>query len=209
MSSQRNRRKGKLDYWAICGDSTSTNGAVPNAEVIKAYQTDLSCTVPINRTPLREEHSDSELESGATADISPASDISDIKKTVNRKTHLLNLSPSGQAKRLVAEKGVLSSPNPSEDHGVNVAFEEVKKFYLSNDINWVMPRKKDFVSVRGADGKRVHKQKRLLMCNLREAYREFRIQLKETQMSWMLSTAALELGAIKMTIQGHNTILLS
>ena len=85
---------------------------------------------------------------------------------------------AGQAKRLVAEKGVLSSPNPSEDHGVNVTFEEVKKFYLSNDINWVMPRKKDFVSVRGADGKRVHKQKRLLMCNLREAYREFRIQLK-------------------------------
>ena len=36
---------------------------------------------------------DSELESGATAYISPASDISDIKKTVNRKTHLLNLSP--------------------------------------------------------------------------------------------------------------------
>ena len=38
---------------------------------------------------------------------------------------------AGRAKRLVAEKGVLSSPNPSEDHGVNVAFEEVKKFYLS------------------------------------------------------------------------------
>ncbi|KAL5509163.1 hypothetical protein EMCRGX_G004475 [Ephydatia muelleri] len=47
-------RKGKLDYWAICGDST--NGAVPNAEVKKAYQTDLSCTVPTNRTSLREKH---------------------------------------------------------------------------------------------------------------------------------------------------------
>ena len=81
---------------------------------------------------------------------------------------------AGRAKRLVAEKGVLSSPNPSEDHGVNVAFEEVNKFYLSDEISRVMPGKKDFVSVRGADGKRVHKQKRLLMCNLREAYREFK-----------------------------------
>ncbi|KAL5477704.1 hypothetical protein EMCRGX_G024538 [Ephydatia muelleri] len=81
---------------------------------------------------------------------------------------------AGRAKRLVAEKGVLSSPNPSEDHGVNVAFEEMNKFYLSDEISRVMPGKKDFVSVRGADGKRVHKQKRLLMCNLREAYREFK-----------------------------------
>ena len=97
---------------------------------------------------------------------------------------------AGQAKRLVAEKGVLSSPNPSEDHGVNVAFEEVKKFYLSNDINWVMPGKKDFVSVRGADGKRVHRQKRLLMCNLREAYREFRIQLKVGFSKFARSVAA-------------------
>ena len=32
LSSQRNRRKGKLDYWAICGDST--NGAVPNVREI-------------------------------------------------------------------------------------------------------------------------------------------------------------------------------
>ena len=32
LSSQRNKRKGKLDYWAICGDST--NGAVPNEREI-------------------------------------------------------------------------------------------------------------------------------------------------------------------------------
>ena len=97
--------------------------------------------------------------------------------SVRKTAKMFNASRylAGQAKRLVAEKGVLSSPNPSEDHGVNVAFEEVKKFYLSDDISRVMPGKKDFVSVRGADGKRVHKQKRLLlMCNLREAYREFK-----------------------------------
>ncbi|KAL5480015.1 hypothetical protein EMCRGX_G023629 [Ephydatia muelleri] len=93
--------------------------------------------------------------------------------SVRKTAKMFNASRylAGQAKRLVAEKGVLSSPNPSEDHGVNVAFEEVNKFYLSDDISRVMPGKKDFVSVRGADGKRVH---RLLMCNLREAYREFK-----------------------------------
>eukprot|EP00731_Ephydatia_muelleri_P026535 Em0018g635a len=131
----------------------------------------------------------SELESGTTADIFPTSDISDVENSEQEdassdSSQSFSLSEqlkakrrrseTGRAKRLVAEKGVLSSPNPSEDHGVNVAFEEVNKFYLSDEISRVMPGKKDFVSVRGADGKRVHKQKRLLMCNLREAYREFK-----------------------------------
>ena len=46
-----------------------------------------------------------------------------VRKTAN----VFNASRylAGQAKRLVAEKGILSSPNPSKDRGVNVAFEEV------------------------------------------------------------------------------------
>ena len=71
-----------------------------------------------------------------------------VRKTAN----VFNASRylAGQAKRLVAEKGVLSSPNPSKDRGVNL----LKKFYLSDDISWVMPGKKDFVSVRGSDGEK-------------------------------------------------------
>ena len=80
-----------------------------------------------------------------------------------------------KAKTLVTEKGVLSSPNPKGHRLLPVDTEEaVKDFYLSDNISRVMPGKKDFLSVVGADGKREHKQKRLVLCNLREAYREFK-----------------------------------
>ena len=42
------------------------------------------------------------------------------------------------------------------------AEEAVKAFYLSDNISRVMPGKKDFLSVVGADGKREHRQKRLV-----------------------------------------------
>ena len=81
-----------------------------------------------------------------------------------------------KAKQLVAEKGILSSPNSKGGMTLPVRTqEEVKNFYLSDDISRMMPGK-DFVSVLGADGKRVHQQKRLLLCNLREAYSEFKVR---------------------------------
>lgn len=61
-----------------------------------------------------------------------------------------------KAKQLVAEKGILSSPNPKGGMTLPVRTEEVKNFYLCDDISRIMPGKKDFVSVLGADGKRVH-----------------------------------------------------
>ena len=81
-----------------------------------------------------------------------------------------------RAKQLVAEKGIMSSPNPkigSQTLPTHTE-EEIKRFYLSDDVSRVMPGKKDFVSVVQVQGKRVHQQKRLLLCNLREAYREFK-----------------------------------
>ena len=65
-----------------------------------------------------------------------------------------------------AEKGVLSSPNPSVERRDNAIVDaKVKVFYLSDDVSWRMHGTKDFVDV---DGKRVHQQKRLLLCNLRK-----------------------------------------
>ena len=80
-----------------------------------------------------------------------------------------------KAKQLVAEKGILLSPNLKGGMTLPVRTqEEVKNFYLSYDIRRMM-HGKDFVSVLGADGKRVHQQKRLLLCNFREAYSEFKV----------------------------------
>ena len=38
--------------------------------------------------------------------------------------------------------------------------EAVKNFYLSDNISRVMPGKKDFLSIVGADGQREHKKKK-------------------------------------------------
>ena len=65
-----------------------------------------------------------------------------------------------RGKMLVAEKGVLSSPNPKLGSlTLSAQTEEVKNFYLSDDISRIMPGKKYLVSVLAADGKREHKQK--------------------------------------------------
>lgn len=53
----------------------------------------------------------------------------------------------------------------------------VIEFYEDDETSATMPGKKDYVSVKHADGKRVHCQKRLLLSNLREMYEAF----KETE----------------------------
>lgn len=51
----------------------------------------------------------------------------------------------------------------------------VTSFY-ENDINSrLLPGKKDFISVKQSDGKRIHQQKRLILCNLSELYNLFKI----------------------------------
>ena len=80
-----------------------------------------------------------------------------------------------QAKKLVQEKGILSTPNPK--HGKFLPMDTqklVESFYTSDDISRVMPGKKDTVSVMSAVGEREHRQKRLLLCNLKEAYAQFK-----------------------------------
>lgn len=45
----------------------------------------------------------------------------------------------------------------------------MKSFYRDDEISRPMPGKKDFLSVREG-GEKVHLQKRLLLCNLKEVY---------------------------------------
>lgn len=90
------------------------------------------------------------------------------------------------AKKLVTENSILSSPNPKLHGRVlsSTSVEKVKLFYLSDDVSQVMAGKKDFLSALGADGKRVHQQKRLLLCNLREAYNSFKVNYMESKIGF-------------------------
>ena len=74
------------------------------------------------------------------------------------------------AKKIVKDKGVMSSPNSkaaTQLSGDTVIV--VKTFYYQ-------PGKKDFLSVRNMEGEKEHKQKRLVLCNLKEAYHQFKQQ---------------------------------
>ena len=79
-----------------------------------------------------------------------------------------------KAKKVVEERGILSSPNPKAGKNLSkTTVTQVKEFYYCENISRLMPGMKDFVSVM-IDGKRQHIQKRLVLCNLKEAYEEFK-----------------------------------
>lgn len=74
------------------------------------------------------------------------------------------------AKKLVAEKGILSTPNPRPGNTLDEETANlVKSFYESDEVSRQMPGMKDFVSVKIGD-RREHVQKRLLLSNLKEIY---------------------------------------
>ena len=81
------------------------------------------------------------------------------------------------AKKLVQNKGILSSPNSKTRPSLSEdTVELVKSFYCSDSISRVMPGNKDFLSVRKADGEKEHRQKRLVLYNLKEAYHQFKTE---------------------------------
>ena len=66
------------------------------------------------------------------------------------------------SKMLVEDKGVLSCPNSTAGKPLSEStLELVRNFYCHDDISRVMPGRKDFLSVRNADGMKVHQQRGL------------------------------------------------
>ena len=81
-----------------------------------------------------------------------------------------------QAKKIAQEKGILSSPNLKPGRTLPAATEElVLSMYHNDEVSRTMPGKKDCVSVITKEGKRENRQKRLLLCNLKEAYQHFKV----------------------------------
>lgn len=79
-----------------------------------------------------------------------------------------------KAKNLVEIKGILSTPNEKAGRTLPTCIvEDVRAFYASDIISRLMPGMKDYVSVY-VDGVRQHKQKRLVLCNLKEAFEQFK-----------------------------------
>lgn len=80
------------------------------------------------------------------------------------------------AKQTQTNKGIMSVPDRKYQHNIpDSVVKLVTDFYIEDDISRLMPGMKDTKSVREG-GKRVKKQKRLLLANLKELYKEFKVR---------------------------------
>ena len=72
-----------------------------------------------------------------------------------------------EARKLCEEKGILALPRPKRARSLLKEIEDsIKMFYEDDEYSRLMPGTKDYVSI----ARNVHKQKRLLLCNLKELY---------------------------------------
>ena len=74
-----------------------------------------------------------------------------------------------RVKELIREKGILATPNPKMSARTlsDQTVELVKEWYRSDEISFVVPGMKDFISVKIED-RRMQVQKRLILCNLQD-----------------------------------------
>ena len=80
----------------------------------------------------------------------------------------------------------MASPNPKPRRKLNGdLIKSIHDFYLSDTVGRVMPGIKDYVSVYSPEEeRRIHKQKQLVLCNLKEAYQQFRTEFPEVNVGF-------------------------
>ena len=80
----------------------------------------------------------------------------------------------------------MASPNPKPGRKLNgYLIKSIQDFYLSDTVSRVMPGIKDYVSVYSpGEERRIHKQKQLVLCNLKEAYQQFRTEFPEVNVGF-------------------------
>lgn len=78
------------------------------------------------------------------------------------------------AKNMRKNSGFASLPDSKKGKNLdNSTLDRVKNFYLSDDVSRVMPGIKDYVTVL-ENGKKIQKQKRLLLFNIHDLYKKFK-----------------------------------
>ena len=87
-----------------------------------------------------------------------------------------------QANYLVLEKGILSTPIPKMGKALPVEITEmVISFYKEDDISRPMLGKKDCFT---ENGEKIKVQKKLVLSNLKETYRQFKDRYPETKIGF-------------------------
>ena len=94
-----------------------------------------------------------------------------VNKLSPRKRKLVVDSCDQAAKR---RKGYDEQRKKRSDALTDEEVKTVKDFYVRDDVSRVLPGRKDYVSVKMADGTREHRQKRWLLSSIGEAYALFK-----------------------------------
>ncbi|KYM93379.1 hypothetical protein ALC62_16021 [Cyphomyrmex costatus] len=90
-----------------------------------------------------------------------------------------------KAKELQQDCGFGSSPNPRPSRTLSDSVtSDVIAFYNSDEISRIMPGRKDYVTIRNTNGEKDHIQKRLILCNLKEAYVQFKSEKPEVKVGF-------------------------
>ena len=90
-----------------------------------------------------------------------------------------------KARSLKKEKGILAEPQPNTGKPISKELEErVKRYYEDDEHTRLLPGAKDFKSVRDSDGKRMHRQKRLILMNLNELFEKYKEKYPEDQIGF-------------------------
>ena len=89
-----------------------------------------------------------------------------------------------QAKHLVLEKGILSTPTLKMGKALPVEITEIViSFYKEDDISRPMRWKKDCFTIE-KNGEKIKVQKKLVFSNLKETYRQFKDRYSETKIGF-------------------------
>lgn len=90
-----------------------------------------------------------------------------------------------QAKKLLQKKGILSTldQRPGKNLPTETA-ELIKFFYESEEVSRPMPGIKDCISMKDNEGKKVKVSKRLMLCNLKEAYKLFKTEFPNSKVGF-------------------------
>ena len=79
------------------------------------------------------------------------------------------------ARNVKKEKGILGIPDSIHRHGLSdELLARVKSFYEEDQISQMCAGKKDFVNIKSSHGTKKHHQKRLIFCNIREVYLQYK-----------------------------------
>lgn len=114
---------------------------------------------------------------------------------------------STRAKELQKEKGIMTTPEkrPSKASLGEDVLTRVRNFFNSDEISRACPGKRDYAIISNDEGK-VYVQRRLILCNLQEAYALFKEQYPSIKIGFSMFASNRPKNCILASMSGTHTV---